>query len=572
MGQSLIRYLLAALLASPSFSGALEEEGKPPAQTAFNPNAASQLQYLSGSGKVKKAIDLYRNIQQENGKHQTELLRAIGVGLLESGASSKDPEIQLLTLFGAGISLDESTSHILSEALESEIPEFNLIALNFISSFSQEDSEQMLLKALRSNWLPIRLEAIHKLSLARHPMALIQAEALLFKLDGDVLGLFSDFFLLMDDPKANRLIKKLLMHKQSQVRVPTVLNVARHRRDDFLPMIRSLSSQLDIAQLEACAFALGVFKDETSLKRLETLARHPSDQVRLAALKALVACGEENRKEEILSMAEAKNLLAIASLAEIPGSEELLFRLSQDSNPLVRLNASIALLELKDPRSLNGIAEILVKDSRDLALGKSYSHGKTLSFYKTIPSAKENLAEAPLLAELSLKHKETLLSKASLLKEKDFLLLAKALFERRQDDLVPELTSILERMQTEQAIALLKQSSQLVGAPLVRSYANLSLYRLGIEGPYFDNLKGWIQSEMNIPMIQLRPLLPFKMREETTRFDLSWEERSRILVESFESFAKTQDERGLDILLDMIAFGNPKNRYALAGILLRSAL
>src|SRR5690606_27500325 len=104
------------------------------------------------------------------------------------------------------------------------------------------------------------------------------------------------------------------------------------------------------------------------------------------------------------------------------------------------------------------------------------------------------------------------------------------------------------------------------------SYANLALYRLGVEGPYFDNLRVWIQSEMNIPMIQLRPLLPFQLREETSRFDLSWEERSRLLVESFESFARTQDERGLDILLDMIAYGNSKNRYALAGILLRSSL
>lgn len=574
-----MRYVNTLLLISALFlSQTIRAEDAPPqkneqaVKNSFNPNAASQLQYLSGSGRVRKAIELYRQMQQEEGKHKTELLRAIGVGLLESGATARDPEIQLLTLFGAGISLDERTSHILSNALESEIPELNLIALNFISSFSQEDSEQLLLKALRSNWLPIRLEAIHKLSIARHPMALVQAEALLFKLEGDILGLFSDFFLLMDDPKANRQIKKLLMHKQSQVRVPTVLNVARHRRDDFLPMIRSLSFQLDVAQLEACSFAFGAFKDETSIKRLETLARHPSEQVRLAALKALFLCGEEERKEDIIALAKGKNLFAIASLSEIPGTEDVLATLSQDGDLLVRLNASIALLEMKDSRSLRGVAEILMRDSRDLAISKSYSFGKTLFFYKTIPSAKENLADAPLLAELSLKHKESLLGKASLLKEREFLLLAKTLFERRQDDLAPELSSILEKMQTEQAIALLKQASQLVGAPLVRSYANLALYRLGVEGPYFDNLRDWIQSEMNIPMIQLRPLLPLQLREETSRFDLSWEERSRLLVESFESFARTQDERGLDILLNMIAYGNAKNRYALAGILLRSSL
>lgn len=570
MGFSLNFFLL--LIAAPLIGN---QEGNLKFALDYNPHIKKQIQFLAINGRVAKAVELYKEIKQKTGKHQTELLRELGIGLLERGQAAKDAETLLLTLFGAGISMDESAAHILSAAIESDIPELNLIALNFISLFSEENAEMLLLKALRSNYLPIRLEAIHRLSLVRHPYALIHAEALLCKLDGEVLGLFPEFFLQMDDPKANRIVKKLLMHTKTEVRIPTILSIVKHNRDDFLPMIKGLSLQQNIAEQEASAYALGVFKDTGSIKRLQTLANSPSLNVKLSALRALFQMGSEGAKNEICKMAKGGNLLAIGLLSQIPGSEDTLALIAESKDPHVVFNASIALLELKDPRGLKGAALFLIKDVSDIAITKSESIGKTLSSYKLIPSASQNNADTPLINELSLKYKEAILAKAALLREKEFLSLAKVIFETRQDELVPALVQLLENMETEGAIALLKKSSQQAGAPLVRSYANLSLYRLGIEGPYFDNLKDWIQNQKSVPLIRLRPLLPFNLwsRENTkTAFELAPEEQSRILVESFESFAKTQDERGLDVLIEMIAYGNPMNRYALAGILLRACL
>lgn len=538
----------------------------------YDPHLKKQIQFLASNGRTLQAIELYKEIKQKTNRHQTELLRELSFGILERGRTSKDPEILLMTLFGAGISLDESTAHIIAEAIESDIPELNLIALNFVSAFSNENAEMLLLKALRSNYLPIRLEAIYRLSLVRHPFALVQAEALFYKLEGEILGLFPDFFLMMDDPKASRIVKKLLMHSKSDVRIPTILGITKFHRDDFLPMIKAQVGQLDIAQAEASAFALGVFKDTDSLNKLKSMAKSSSENVKLSALRSIAMLGSDEAKKQIALIAMERNLFAIALLGDIPGSEDTLAKLTHDKDAGIKFNASMALLELKDPRCVKGISDILIKDSRDIAITKQSTIGKTLSYYKLKPSAEQNSSSEPLLGELSLKIKESILEKASLLKEKEFLQLAKTVFETRQNDLVPLLVTLLEGMETEGAINLLKEMTSALGAPLIRSYANLSLYRLGIEGPYFDNLKNWIQTQKNVPLIQLRPVLPINMRGEKSGFELAPEELSRLLVESFESFVKTQDERGIDILIDMIAHGNSKNRYALAGILLRGCL
>jgi hypothetical protein len=62
------------------------------------------------------------------------------------------------------------------------------------------------------------------------------------------------------------------------------------------------------------------------------------------------------------------------------------------------------------------------------------------------------------------------------------------------------------------------------------------------------------------------------MRQPLSRqYYLTPEDASRLLVESFESLVQTQDDLGIDLLLEAIKDGNRKNRYALAGLLIRAA-
>jgi hypothetical protein len=71
-------------------------------------------------------------------------------------------------------------------------------------------------------------------------------------------------------------------------------------------------------------------------------------------------------------------------------------------------------------------------------------------------------------------------------------------------------------------------------------------------------------------MIQLRPTLPWSAKGEVGAYLLTPEEESRLLVESYEALADHHEPESLRLLLHAIKEGNPKNRYVLAGLLLRA--
>jgi hypothetical protein len=167
--------------------------------------------------------------------------------------------------------------------------------------------------------------------------------------------------------------------------------------------------------------------------------------------------------------------------------------------------------------------------------------------------------------------REELLVKSVELPEKDFLALANAIFDTQQSDLIPMLTDVMENHPTPAVINLLKKHQQKVGAPLVRNYCNLALYRLKEPGPYAQNLLDWVTQQQNIDLIRFRPLVPIDFHSDSeAAFDLTPQETSRLLVDAFESFATSQDDKGIDILISVIQTGNPKNKYALIGLLMRA--
>jgi hypothetical protein len=129
------------------------------------------------------------------------------------------------------------------------------------------------------------------------------------------------------------------------------------------------------------------------------------------------------------------------------------------------------------------------------------------------------------------------------------------------------LISLLCNQPTESCIQLLKEQQQRAGAPLIRNYCNLALFKLGEEGPYEQNLIRWVQETQNHPLITLKE----SVSNERSPFLFSQEETSQLLIESFETLAIQQNIKGIDALVRAIAYGNPKNRYALAGLLMRTA-
>lgn len=531
---------------------------------------ANQILFLMQAGHAETAIENYQRYSRKLGRHDFELLQQMGLILLDQGYRSKNLEIQILTLFGAGVSANEKALYILEDSLNSSNPQLQLVGMNFLARMQNDNADDLLKRAMGSNYLLIRLEAAYLLAAKKSPIAVGQLESLMCKIDPELASLFPQLFALIGDTPSIRILKRLLAHHDENVRMEAILSAAEFERDDLLPQIRTLATQHGFPQQEACAIALGELKDESSVSRLETLSRSSSPFVRLASLQSLYRLGRKEVKGEIETLAKSEDIYAIAALGEISGSEPLLVSLLKSNNINVRINAALALLERRDPKCLKALCEILIKDSRDLVFIKSTSSSKGLYAWKVIPSARQNLSENPVAFELSLHMREETLSKALDLPEKEFLTLASLIFELQQNDLVPTLVGLLENLQTPAATELLKKYLQKAGAPLIRNYCNLALYRMKMEGPYGDNLRLWVTKQRDEDLIRFRTYVPWEMREKEGAYQLTPQETSKLLVDSFDAFLRTQDDKGINIVLEAIKNGNPNNRYALAGLLIHA--
>ncbi|MBA3602201.1 MAG: HEAT repeat domain-containing protein [Parachlamydiaceae bacterium] len=540
--------------------------------SAQKPSCPKQALFLIHKGQVDAALDLYCKHFQ-NADHDTEFLQQLGLSLLEHGARSSDPDVQRMAIFGAGIAMNERALPILAKGINSSIPQLQLLSLNFLARCQHDEADIYLQQALRSNYLIIRLEALHQLAIKKSPRASCQIESLMGKVDNELLPLFPQLFALVDDAEAFRMLRKLLNHPQEAVRLEAVISCARCGRDDLLSKIRNLGIHSSDAQQEVCALALGILNDEASAERLYQISLTAlSPVVRLAALKSLYAMGRSFALERIKELACQGDLYAINLLGDIAGTEETLSRLLQSSDFTIRTNATLAQLKLQDVRCLPTLQEILIKDSRDLVFVKSTSRGKGFYYWKPVPSGRQQFDESSIELEISLSLRESVLAEAANLPEKHFLEICALIFNKQQTDLIPSAIDLLEKLQSSQAIELLKRYQQCPGAPLVRNYCNLALFRLGEEGPYVDNLSNWVKQQASEDFIQLRPLIPWELDDEKSTYQITPHETSRLLIETFEALTKKQDNNGINVLLEAIRHGNSKNKYALAGLLIRATL
>lgn len=201
--------------------------------------------------------------------------------------------------------------------------------------------------------------------------------------------------------KLKKILRKLMTHKDETVRIATVLSLAEGGHDDFLPHIRRMMSHHGPAQQEACATALGVLKDENSAKSFMVLTKSSNPNVKLAALASLYRLGRHETINDVAAMANQGNLFAITVLGNMPGSEEVLAKLLQNDQLQIKINAAAALLNLGDKRSLPIIGQLLLRDSRDIALGKISSQGMSLNALKVVPSAQQNFEDDPVGIEIS---------------------------------------------------------------------------------------------------------------------------------------------------------------------------
>lgn len=532
----------------------------------------NQVLYLMQAGEVTRGMELYETHVKESGKHDFGLLEQMGYILLKQGSTSGDEETLLMSMYGLGIAGSTEGMELYERGMNSQNPMTQMATIQFLSRLQEDEVEDLLFKAFSSPFLLIRMEAAHALAMRRSARVTGMIDSLMQKLPPYFHVYFPELFAMIGTPDAMGILKRMVGHSHLSVRLSSILSAARSGRDDFLTEIRAGATHSGAAEQETCAAALGYLKDSHSITQLKKLAESKDLNVKLSACHSLAKLGEIAYREQIVDSAFHRNPLAIPMLIDIPSSEPLLETLIKDYNFHIRANAALVLLKKRNPKCVPVLMQILIEDERDLGFQPVYSLGHSMMAWKVIPSctqyAKKNQVDIP---GITLALREMVLQDALELPEEDFLKIAKAVFASKENALVPLLVHLLENGGTDGAKALLQEEAKRVGAPFIRTYCHLALYRLGIEGPHQDHIYGYLKGKTDHEIFQFREMLSWTDRKETEgAFLLTPEEKSRLIIESYQTLVENHEMEGIDLLLTALRSGNEKNRFLLAGLLLKA--
>ncbi len=538
---------------------------------SFPPEVSGPILYKMHKGECEKGMQQYLHHSRECGQDDFALLQEMCLRLLETGIGSKEQEVQLMCMFGAGIAANPTLIPVLQRGLDSSDARIQVVALHYLSDLCNDEADLLLFDALSSPFLLTRLEAAYELAKKKDGGLIEQLLSLYYKVPGEVRPLFAQIAAPLATSEATNFLERLLSDTSRDVRLAAIIESGSLGRDDLLERIRQFAKLPDIALQEGAITALAKLKDEECKPFLQTLAKTKKGHLQLAAHKALYTLGHLESLDEIEAQAKAKNLFAITLLGELPKEERILKTLSQlcdDTDAMCRLNAGWALLQLGATPQLGLLKTMLVRDEKDMGFTKQYSPGRSLYAWTQISGVASLAKIYPNLAAETLEFRGQALRKTVELPEEDFLHVARMLSDYHQYDLVPFLIELLVNHRSEKAIALLKEMQQKAGAPLIRNWANLALYKLEIPGPYEENLIKWVSDVKNHPIIRFREKEK-KDKKTPSRFEFSPEETSQLLISAFETLATKQNRKGREALLNAIACGNDKNKYALAGLLMR---
>ncbi len=530
----------------------------------------NHITYLIKTHKYETAIELYQKQKKE--RHDFELLEQMAQIILEQGAKSSNPEEQLISIAAAASVGMVPQTEILLSGITSSNPHVALATIRLLSQVQDDKCEQLLSRAMASPFLPIRMEAAYQMAIRKHRAISGHIEALMNRLPPPFRVYFPEFFALIGSTDAISTLKRMIDDPIRDVRIEALLASARFGRDDLLPVIRRHAAVG--LELETCAYALGALKDSSSAPLLRALTENADASVQLAAIKALSLLGDSSYLPKVSALAKSGNLFAINLLGEnlnAPGSEEILLSLSSSKNPSERLDALIALLNRKDARCLPGLYDFLLEDSSNLAIYPSFSSGRSLLMWKIAPSARQLEKKTGYAYEgQSWSVREQLLRQCRDLPEDAFLEVAEKVFAKNQVQLIPTTVLLLEKMRTEKTRELLKANANRVGAPLIRNYCTLALFRMKEPGNYREILLRFVQDNKKQELFQFKPPVARNPLIPSAQFELQPEESSRLLLETYEALSETHDEKVLDLLLEVFKEGSEINRCLLAGALLKT--
>ena len=529
-----------------------------------------QILHLAAVGEIDEAIKTYQKHSQSSNEHSIDLLEQIGLKILQMGFKTQDPETCLLSLFGANIARVPVDRKFLTRAFKSSNPLLQSAALQTLSMEEMDDTESILKEGVKSDFLMIRLETLFQLVQrhSRHAMGLV--ESLKNILHPQLHFFFPEFYALDGTDESINILKQMTHDPNIYVRVSAILSAVKYDRDTLLSVIRAVVTHPHPVEQEVAAHALGVFKDIEAKPKLERLTKSASPDVRLVSSLALLKLGFFEHKDEIVRLAQSGHPFAISTLGEVGGGTKELLDLLKSPHHMTRYRAAYALLKQRDPRCLATIIEILVTPTYDLNLVPFFSPARSLSSFESYFGPIKEAELKNSIASYTSFIKQSMLIEALDLGESYFLNIATTLFSLKKSEMIPVLVRLLENLQSKEAVDLLKKSTQMPGAPFIRSYANLAMYRLGNYKEFDKATIEFVKDSVSSEMISFQPMdLDPRNKTQNNPFQLTPSEKSQLLLETFEALLIRHESEGIDLILECILKGHPNNRYALAGLLLK---
>jgi hypothetical protein len=123
--------------------------------------------YLLQSKEFNRSIDLYREYKTMLGRHDFEVLQQMSMIILEQGARSADPETQLTSIYGSSVAGIAASIDILEAGIASPHPQTQIAAIQFLGHLQDDRCEELLTKAMSSDYLFTRMEAAYQLALRK---------------------------------------------------------------------------------------------------------------------------------------------------------------------------------------------------------------------------------------------------------------------------------------------------------------------------------------------------------------------------------------------------------------------
>src|SRR5262245_57945501 len=87
----------------------------------------NRILFVLSQGQTEQALELYQDLQKSEGKHDFPLLQQICHLLLDQGFKSKEPEDQLMAIFGAGVAMNDKSFYLLEQGLKSPFPQIQVV-------------------------------------------------------------------------------------------------------------------------------------------------------------------------------------------------------------------------------------------------------------------------------------------------------------------------------------------------------------------------------------------------------------------------------------------------------------